>query len=206
MGLAFLFLIRERFGLQRFEPGGKPPSWSEFAARNPDLLNRKSSSILRDYYLEEMLASELAKRMFILPNRNLGGQKAMNREEQSGHILLGIGREIRAVPDDAFVQSVKALPARMASRLAFMSRDHHVVRDFVVRELPRQDRPLSPIQIAQVTGLTLHDVSAIVAELERNLFFLVRDADGNVGWAFPVTTSETAHRLTFSTEETIFGA
>jgi len=130
----------------------------------------------------------------------------MHRDEQSSHILMGIGREIRNVPNDAFVQSVKALPSRMASRLAFMSPDHHVVRDFVVRELPRQARPLSPIQIAQVTGLSLQKVSSILAELERNLFFLVRDSDGNVSWGFPVTTSQTPHCLTFSTGERTFGA
>ena len=124
----------------------------------------------------------------------------------SGHVLTGVGREIRSVPDDAFQKSIKALPARMASRLAFMSRNHHAVRDFAVRELPRQDRPLSPVQIAQVTGLTLQNVSAILTDLERNLFFLVRDPEGNVSWAFPVTTSETPHRLTFSTGEKIFGA
>jgi hypothetical protein len=124
----------------------------------------------------------------------------------SGHILVGVGQEIRSTPDDAFVRTVKGLPARMAFRLAFMSQEHHAVRDFVVRELPRQDRPLSPIQIAQVIGLTPQRVSAILTELERNLFFLVRNADGNVSWAFPVTTSQTPHRLTFSTGEKIFGA
>ena len=130
----------------------------------------------------------------------------MDRDEQSSHILMGIGREIRTVPNDAFVQSVKGLPTRMASRLAFMSPDHHVVRDFVVRELPRQERPLSPLQIARVTGLGLQKVSVILAELERNLFFLVRDSEGNVSWGFPVTTSQTPHRLTFSTGERTFGA
>lgn len=124
----------------------------------------------------------------------------------SGHLLIGVSREIHSVPDDAFQKSLKALPARMASRLAFMSRNHHSVRDFAVRELPRQDRPLSPVQIAQVTGLPRESVSAILTDLEKNLFFLVRDSEGNVSWAFPVTTSETPHRLTFSTGEKIFGA
>jgi hypothetical protein len=119
---------------------------------------------------------------------------------------MGVDREVRAVPDDAFVQSVKNLPTRMASRLAFMSRDHHVVRDFVVREMPRQDRPLSPLRIAQTTALDSQKVAAVLADLERNLFFLVRDAEGNVSWAFPVTTARTAHALRFSTGENIFGA
>lgn len=124
----------------------------------------------------------------------------------SGHLLIGVGREIHSAPDGAFLKGLKGLPARMASRLAFMSRNHHMVRDFAVRELPRQDRPLSPMQIAQVTGLSQETVSAILTELERNLFFLVRDPEGGVSWAFPVTTSETPHRLTFSSGEKIFGA
>jgi len=124
----------------------------------------------------------------------------------SGTILVGSGREIRRVPDDAFVQSVQGLPARMKSRLAFMTSEHHVVRDFVVREMPRQGSPMTPAGIASVTGLDAQKVSAILPDLERNLFFLVRDADGNVSWAFPVTTAVTAHRLGFSTGEKIFGA
>jgi hypothetical protein len=122
------------------------------------------------------------------------------------HILLGVRREIQSMPDDAFVKSIKGLPARMRRRLAFMSRDHHVVRDFVVRELPRQDRPISLIQIVQTTCQNLQTVSAVLRELERNLFFLVRNPEGNVSWAFPVTTSRTPHHLTFSTGEKIFGA
>ena len=94
----------------------------------------------------------------------------------------------------------------MKSRLAFMTSEHHVVRDFVVREMPRQGSPMTPAGIASVTGLDAQKVSAILPDLERNLFFLVRDADGNVSWAFPVTTAVTAHRLGFSTGEKIFGA
>lgn len=121
-------------------------------------------------------------------------------------ILMGVGREIHPVPDRAFVKSMKNIPAQMAARLAFMTPDHHKVRDFVVRELPMQGKPLSPAQIAQGTALSLPNISAIVAQLEQNLFFLVRDHQGNVSWAFPVTTYRTPHRLRFSTGERIFGA
>jgi hypothetical protein len=124
----------------------------------------------------------------------------------AGTILVGVGREIRSEPDDAFLQSIKGLPARMASRLAFMTSRHHLVRDFVVREMPRQRKPITPVGIAKVIGLEFAEVSSILAQLERNLFFLVRDSEGSVAWAFPVTTSVTPHKLSFSTDENIFGA
>lgn len=89
----------------------------------------------------------------------------------TSYILVGVDRDMRSVPNDAFVKSVKGLPARMAARLTFMSHDHHTVRDFVVRELPRQDRPISPIQIAQTTGLRLQAVAAVVTELEKKSVF-----------------------------------
>jgi len=118
-----------------------------------------------------------------------------------GQILVGAGGEINAVPDGDFLEALKNLPGKMASRLAFMERKHHVVRDFVVREMPRHDRPLSPSHIARATGLDLSSVSAVLADLERNLFFLVRDPEGSVSWAFPVTVFRTRHRLEFSTGE-----
>ncbi len=121
-------------------------------------------------------------------------------------ILRGAGREIHSVPEDDFLQAMAKLPQRMASRLAFMSAAHHQVRDFVVRELPRQIRPISPLRIAQTVDMGLAKVKAILADLEKHLFFLVRDAAGDVSWAFPVTTSRTPHPLTFSTGEKTFGA
>ncbi len=124
----------------------------------------------------------------------------------SGQIIVGKGQELRVMPDDEFLDAMNRLPGHMAERLAFMSSDHHTVRDFVVREMPRQSRPLSPRQIASVTAFDLSRVSTILSELERNLFFLVRNLEGNVSWAFPVTTDQTAHRLSFSTGERIHGA
>lgn len=121
-------------------------------------------------------------------------------------ILRGTGREIHSLPEDDFVQAMEKLPQRMAARLAFMSAAHHQVRDFVVRELPREVRPISPLRIAQTADLTLAKVKTILTDLEKHLFFLVRDTVGDVSWAFPVTTSRTPHRLTFSTGEKTFGA
>jgi hypothetical protein len=124
----------------------------------------------------------------------------------SEQILQGAAADIRSIPDNVFIEAMRNTPQRMSSRLAFMTPDHHLVRDFAVREIPRADQPLPPVLIAQSTGLALEKVTRILAELEQNLFFLVRDAAGNVNWAFPVTAERTPHQLTFSTGEKIFGA
>lgn len=63
---AFLFLIRERMARS-----GRPQTWEEFADENQDLLRWKNN-ILRRYYHEATLASDLAKRMFLLPDRIVG--------------------------------------------------------------------------------------------------------------------------------------
>lgn len=94
----------------------------------------------------------------------------------------------------------------MSDRLAFMTPHHHAVRNFVVRELPRRGAPLSPTQIARSLRLDAELVTGLLDDLEKHLFFLVRNARGAVSWAFPVTSDRTPHRLRFSTGERIFGA
>lgn len=59
---AYFFLIRER--MVRSECA----SWEEFIARNADLLTFKDG-ILNRYYLEATLKSEMARKMFVLPDR-----------------------------------------------------------------------------------------------------------------------------------------
>ena len=46
----------------------------------------------------------------------------------------------------------------------------------------------------------------ILDDLENNLFFLVRNEQGEISWAFPVTVEETPHKLTFSTGEKLNAA
>ncbi|MFP5284922.1 MAG: hypothetical protein ACLGI9_04215 [Thermoanaerobaculia bacterium] len=60
---AYLFLIHQRMA------GADPDeTWEEFAARNPDLFVWKPS-ILDTYYEKETLGSELARRVFVMPDR-----------------------------------------------------------------------------------------------------------------------------------------
>lgn len=60
---AYLLIIRERM-----VRAGHPQTWEEFAAENEDLLTWKDS-VLKTYYWEETLASELAKKTFLFPDK-----------------------------------------------------------------------------------------------------------------------------------------
>jgi hypothetical protein len=66
---AFLLLIRERLA-RACQRSGRLPSWDEFAADNQDLLEGKDH-VLKAYYTDETLKSELARKTFVLPDRSL---------------------------------------------------------------------------------------------------------------------------------------
>jgi hypothetical protein len=124
----------------------------------------------------------------------------------NGVILIGRGREIAEMARNEWERQLSQAPERCARRLAFMSETHHLVRNFVVRELPRALGPLSTDSIARALGLPAAEVKTILDDLEKNLFFLVRNLSGEVSWAFPVTVDETPHRLSFSTGEQVYAA
>jgi hypothetical protein len=60
---AFLLLIRERLARNSSQQ-----TWSEFSATNTDLL-RRDDKILEKYYRPETLTSELAKSVFLFPDK-----------------------------------------------------------------------------------------------------------------------------------------
>lgn len=121
-------------------------------------------------------------------------------------VLLGRDRQIAEIPRAAWEEHLAQAPDHTQSRLSFMTEEHHQVRHFVVRELPNQGEPIVPEVISQSLQSPLPRVNAILDELERNLFFLVRNDQGAVAWAFPVTADRTPHRLIFSTGERLYGA
>jgi hypothetical protein len=121
-------------------------------------------------------------------------------------LLLGLWRFLLRIPPPIWRQEV-ARSARVNEQLlAFMTPDHHKMRDFVVRELPRIAQPIPPEMIAQALNMTMEQVIPILGELERNMSFLYRNAQGAVAWAYPVTAEPTPHRISFSTGEQIYGA
>ena len=122
------------------------------------------------------------------------------------NILIGEGKGFRHEPEKAWRAELETVLRTPSPRLAFMTREHHLVRDLVVTEVPRYGAPLPPAYLAEKTGLSLVDVERIVDELETALFFLSRNTRGEVSWAYPVTAEPTPHRVTLSSGESIFAA
>lgn len=121
-------------------------------------------------------------------------------------VLIGRGGQIIEMPRALWERDLNQASERCKARLAFMSEEHHRVRYYAVEQIARRGEPLSPSRIAEELDLPPARIAAILEELERNLFFLVRNEDGHVSWAFPVTVDRTPHRLVFSTGERLYGA
>ena len=121
-------------------------------------------------------------------------------------ILVGRDLDISSLPRQAWEEQLAEAPARIRERLNFMSNDHHLVRNHIVRELPRLGRPMRASEISHTLGLPMSRTDQILMDLEERLFFLVRDHGGNVSWAFPVTVDNTGHHLLFSTGERLDAA
>lgn len=124
----------------------------------------------------------------------------------SEKILVGRGESITSIKRDQWEQELESAPDLIGRRLEFMNPDHHTVRNFVVRELPRLGRPIAVDEIADALQLSRTRTTTIVEDLERNLFFLVRANGVDVSWAFPVTVARTGHHLVFSTGERLDAA
>jgi hypothetical protein len=106
-----------------------------------------------------------------------------------------------------WVEYLERMRSHPSERLAFMTPEHHRVRNFAVAELPRNGgKPLKARDIAQRVQLPVGLVETLLDDLEKHLFFLVRNSSREVSWAYPVTVEKTSHRLLFSTGERTFAA
>jgi hypothetical protein len=122
------------------------------------------------------------------------------------NILIGRDQEILEFPQATWNQGLAHIPQYSQSRLSFMTNVHHQIRYFVVEEMVNTQKPIEPEFISEELNLPLDLVKPILEELERNLFFLVRNDQGAVAWAFPVTVEVTPHIMVFSSGERLYGA
>ena len=116
-------------------------------------------------------------------------------------VILGKGRHFEEIPRDSWEEKVAIESQHVPAVLDFMTNDHHLVRNLVVEEIARTEKPISAGGISAKLDMPHSKVIAILDDLERNLFFLVRDSRHDVSWAFPVTAETTPHKLTFNTGE-----
>jgi hypothetical protein len=135
-------------------------------------------------------------------------ESASIREEagMEESILLGRGEEMVSIPRGHWEEHLSQVPTHTEERLQFMTDLHHLVRYFVVRELVLRGKPITPLEISRDLEIDLERVLSIVEDLEKQLFFLVRNEAGEVIWAFPVTVEKTPHRLVFQSGEKLYAA
>jgi hypothetical protein len=124
----------------------------------------------------------------------------------SNNMLLGLGRWMVPIPEPFWHRRISRGAQQLKASLGFMSLEHHQVRDFAVRELPRLGKPIPPEFIAQNLSLPLARVTTILEDLERHMTFLFRNEDGEVTWAYPVTVERTPHHVILGTGEQVYAA
>ncbi|MBN1882485.1 MAG: hypothetical protein JW885_09955 [Deltaproteobacteria bacterium] len=123
-----------------------------------------------------------------------------------GCCYLGLGRFMIPIPPCLLRRGLKDGAGKGRKSLRFMTPKHHLVRDFVVTEIPRRGKSLSPDYIAGELAMSRNELDVIVDELEEHMVFLYRVDGENVTWAYPVTAEPTPHHMTFSTGEFIYAA
>jgi hypothetical protein len=121
-------------------------------------------------------------------------------------ILMANGEIFKEIPQKDWEEGLTAMAGHVVDGLAFMTQEHHRVRSFVVRELPRVRSPLAAEFIAESLNLTVTRTKVILDELEKHMTFLFRNEQGAVAWAYPVTVDPTPHRVHFNTGESLYAA
>lgn len=121
-------------------------------------------------------------------------------------ILLGRDQKILEIPQATWKQHLTQISQHSQSRLSFMTAAHHQIRYFIVKEMAYDQKPIEPEFISEKLNIPIERVKPILEELERKLFFLVRNEQGAVTWAYPVTVEVTPHRIDFSSGQRLYGA
>ncbi|MDH3539005.1 MAG: hypothetical protein OEP52_03330 [Acidimicrobiia bacterium] len=124
----------------------------------------------------------------------------------SNWLNVGVWRHLLRIPPAIGKRRVAGLAGRARTEAGGLSEEHRAVHHFVVQELPRVGRPLSPDAVADRLDLPPERVVGIVDELEAKKGFLFREGGDAVVWAYPVTAAETPHRLSFKSGERLYAA
>ena len=82
-------------------------------------------------------------------------------------ILVGARGHMIPIPAFLWKRMISRNAESVGKSLRFMSETHHLIRDFVVRELPFVGKPIAPEYIARQLNLAVEQVNQILDELEK---------------------------------------
>jgi hypothetical protein len=121
--------------------------------------------------------------------------------------LMGIGK--RVIPVPLWIFKAVFLPVMKIMKMVFpiiFSEDHYKVRDFLITELIRLQKPVSPEHIAEKLNMPRDRVEEILKKIAARQIWSVRNAQGNVTWTYPITVEETKFKISFNTgQEQLWG-
>ena len=121
-------------------------------------------------------------------------------------LMLGLWRYIINMPPVLWEKQISKVKRKLQTEYSLLSKEHHSVHHFVVRELPYVGKPLSPELVADKLGIPVDRVRTILGDLEERMTFLYRNNNGEVVWAYPVTVDKTPHHVSFNTGEELYAA
>lgn len=121
-------------------------------------------------------------------------------------VLARLSRLAVRVPRHLWRLVVVREARRAGHHIEWMTPAHHQLRDFAVTEIIRTAEPVSPEQFAAGTGVAVDLVSGLLTDLEKRKTFVFRSDGVNVDWAYPVTATETPHRIRLDSGERFFAA
>lgn len=121
-------------------------------------------------------------------------------------LLAGVWRTMVGVPPFLWEKKIDKARQKVKMSTQFMSPEHRLVHHYVVLELPRVGEPIAAEKVARDLALSPERVEEILQDLEKHLTFLVRNDQGHVVWAYPVTVERTPHRITFGSGERLYAA
>ncbi|MGD9111900.1 MAG: hypothetical protein PVI77_06090 [Desulfobacterales bacterium] len=96
------------------------------------------------------------------------------------NVLVRSGSKFTEMPRETWKQHIAQAPKDCSQILSFMTEEHHLIRYFVVRALPHIGKPIPPELISDELKMPLSMTNNILDDLERNLFFWVRNEQGEV--------------------------
>ena len=78
------------------------------------------------------------------------------------YVLSGAGHSFTEIPRKIWEQHVELAPNDISKMLRFMSPAHHLIRYFVVREMPRIGKPIAPERISRNLNMSLSKTTEIL--------------------------------------------